>query len=149
MAAESPDPPRNGGAKTRGRPFAAGNPGKAKGTRSRVTLAVEALLEGEAEGLTRAAIDLALSGDVTALRLCLDRIAPAPKERTVALALPPIGGPDDVPAALSALITAVATGALVPGEAATLAGIVDRYRAAYELTEIESRLSILEQKVAR
>jgi len=32
-------------------------------------------LEGEAEALTRKAVELALEGDVTALRLCLDRIA--------------------------------------------------------------------------
>ena len=37
---------------------------------------VEALLDGEAETLTRKAIELATAGDMQALRLCLDRIAP-------------------------------------------------------------------------
>ena len=41
---------------------------------------------------------------------------------------------------------AVAKGDLVPGEAATLAGIVDRWRAAYETTEMDRRLSALEEK---
>jgi hypothetical protein len=42
--------------------------GKRKGTRNKVTLAVEALLDGEAETLTRKAIELATAGDLTALR---------------------------------------------------------------------------------
>jgi hypothetical protein len=45
------------------------------------TLAVEALLDGEAETITRKAIELAKEGDLTALRLCLDRIAPPRKDR--------------------------------------------------------------------
>jgi hypothetical protein len=61
----------------RGRPFKkgrSGNPaGKPKGARHRATVAAEALLDGEAEGLTRKAIEMALAGDGTALRLCLDR----------------------------------------------------------------------------
>jgi hypothetical protein len=50
--------------------------GRPVGSRHKTTLAIEALLEGEAEGLTRKAIEMALSGDMIALRLCLDRIAP-------------------------------------------------------------------------
>ena len=42
--------------------------GRTKGARNRATLAAEALLEGEAEALTRKAIELALAGDPTALR---------------------------------------------------------------------------------
>jgi hypothetical protein len=53
--------------------------GKPKGTRHKATLAAETLLEGEAEALTRKAIELALKGDIAALRLCLDRIIPARK----------------------------------------------------------------------
>jgi hypothetical protein len=63
--------------------FAAGNPGRPVGTRHRITRAVEALLEGEAEALTRRAIDQALAGDVTALRLCLERLLPPMKSKTV------------------------------------------------------------------
>ena len=52
--------------------FASGNPGRPRGARHKTTLAVEALLEGEAEGLTRKAVELTMDGDTTALRLCLD-----------------------------------------------------------------------------
>ena len=57
----------------RGRPFVkgqSGNPkGKPKGVRNRLTLAAEALLDGEAETITRKAVELAKDGDMTAIRL--------------------------------------------------------------------------------
>jgi hypothetical protein len=71
--------PANAGAKQGGRfpKGRSGNPaGKLKGTRHRTTLAAEALLDGEAEALTRKVIEMALAGDSAALRLCLDRILP-------------------------------------------------------------------------
>ena len=58
--------PENTGAKQGGRfqKGRSGNPaGKPKGARHRATLAAEALLDGEAEALTRKAIELALAGD--------------------------------------------------------------------------------------
>ena len=57
-----------------------GNPaGKPKGTRNATTLALEALLDGQASALTQKAINLTLAGDMAALRLCLDRILPPRK----------------------------------------------------------------------
>ena len=42
--------------------------------RNTTTVALETLLDGQAQALTQKAIDLALAGDITALRLRLDRI---------------------------------------------------------------------------
>src|SRR5687768_12762239 len=56
--------------------FRPGNPGRPRGCRNRATLAALALLEGEAEALTRKAVELALAGDTVALRLVLDRLLP-------------------------------------------------------------------------
>ena len=42
---------------------------------------MEALLDGEAEAITRVAVDKAKEGDTTALRLCLERILPPRKDR--------------------------------------------------------------------
>lgn len=61
--------------------FMKGAPGRPRGSRNKVTIACENLLEGEGEKLTRKAIDLALKGDTTALKLCLDRIIPPRKGR--------------------------------------------------------------------
>ena len=56
-----------------------GNPaGRPPGSRDRATLLMESLLEGEAEQLTRKAIELALAGDIATLRLCLERLISSP-----------------------------------------------------------------------
>jgi hypothetical protein len=51
---------------------------------------MEAMLEGESHELTRKAIDLGKAGNTYALRLCLDRLMPAGKDRLVRFELPPI-----------------------------------------------------------
>jgi len=68
------------------KPGESGNPrGKPPGTKNHATRLAEALIDGEAETLTRRAIELALQGDAVALRLCIERIYPAPKSRRLAL----------------------------------------------------------------
>ena len=67
--------------------FSSENVGKTKGTRNKKTLAIERLLEGQAEALTQTAISKALEGDGLALRLCMERIAPAPKDKSVSFPL--------------------------------------------------------------
>ena len=54
--------------------FTEGNSGKPKGSRNKATIAIESLLEGQAEALTQTAISKALDGDSMALRLCMDII---------------------------------------------------------------------------
>src|ERR1700726_2110371 len=67
-------------------PGISGNPrGRRPGTRNRATAVAAQLLEGEAPRLIRRCIELALAGDTTALRLCLDRILPPVRDRPVQL----------------------------------------------------------------
>src|SRR6476620_3070989 len=95
-----------------------GNPnGRATGSRNRATLAIEALLEGEAEALTRKAIELAKAGDMQALRLCMDRLAPPRKDSPVAFDLPGTKSLSDAVPAMGALVKAVGHGDLTPTEA--------------------------------
>ena len=68
--------------------FTSGNPGRPRGARHKATEAAQALLDGEAEALTRQAVTMALDGDATALRLCLERIAPPRKDAPVTFELP-------------------------------------------------------------
>ena len=131
-----------------GVPFKKGNPGRPKGSRHKVTLATQALLDGEGEVLTRKAVELALAGDVTALRLCLERITPARKDAPVLFDLPPMDGAASAAAAMGAILSSVASGGLTPSEASSLAGLVEGYRKALETTELEARLKVLEEKQA-
>lgn len=140
---------RNNGTKTgrdnEGR-FANGNPGRPRGARNKATLAAESLLQGQAEALTQAAIKQALQGDTTALRLCLERIAPPIRESAAPVELPPIKTAADLPAAIAALLQAVAAGELAPGEAKTLAAVIGEAGKALELHDFEARLQALEGK---
>lgn len=129
---------------TRGKPFAPGNAGKPKGARHKVTLAIEALLDGEADALTRKAIEMAKAGDMQALRLCMDRLAPPRRDRPVTFTLPSIETTDDLPLATKAILEAVATGDFTPSEAAELGKLVDAHVRAIEVTDISKRLDALE-----
>lgn len=136
--------------KQRGRPWpkgTSGNPaGKERGTRHRVTLAAQALLDGEAESLTRRAIELAKEGDTVALRLCLERIVPVLRDRPVRLDLPAIKEAADVTVAIGKIIAAVAAGELTPDQAQTMCGLLDIHRKAIETEELERRLAAVEAK---
>ncbi len=95
---------RKSGGKTGRRPdgtFGAGNPGKPKGARHKATLAALELLDGEAEALSRKAVELALAGDTTALRLCLERIAPPRKDAPASFTLPEMETASDARAAIN------------------------------------------------
>ena len=139
---------RKNGSKTEGRnpdgTFASGNPGRPRGARHKVTQAIEAMLEGQQEALTQAVIDKALEGDVTALRLCLDRIAPARKDAPVSFALPEIETAEDAAKAARAILKAIAQGDVTPLEAATVMAVVEQFRRTLETTEIERRIAALE-----
>ncbi|HCQ59829.1 MAG TPA: hypothetical protein DIU10_18305 [Sulfitobacter sp.] len=139
---------RNNGQKTDERnpdgTFAPGNPGRPRGARHKVTQAIEAMLEGQQEALTQTAIDKALEGDVTALRLCLDRIAPARKDAPVSFDLPEIETAEDAAKAARAILKAIAEGDVTPLEAATVMAVVEQFRRTLETTEIERRITALE-----
>ena len=136
--------PGNNAGKTRGKPFEPGNPGRPPGARHKATLAIEALLEGEAEAIGRKCIDMALAGDQVAMRLAMERIAPVRRGRPVSFALPPLDAAGDLPKAIGALLAAVADGDVTPDEAVALAHIVEVRRRSIETAELETRIAALE-----
>lgn len=152
MARQSTRTPNSGEPNNDGRnpdgKFAPGNSlgGNKTGSRHRTTRAMEALLEGEAEGLTRKAISMALGGDGTALRLCLDRLAPPRKDAPISFALPPIKTVSDTIAASSALLGAVAAGEVTPDEAGRVMALLSSHRSIVEAGELEVRIAALEAR---
>jgi hypothetical protein len=61
-----------------------GNPaGRPRGARNRKTRIVEAMLDTEDKSMVRRVIGLALAGDPTALRLCMERLAPRRRDGAV------------------------------------------------------------------
>ena len=123
--------------------FSTGNFGRPKGSRNKATIAIESLLQGQAEALTQTAVKKALEGDSMALRLCMERIAPAPKDQPVSFSLPKMHNALDASEA-ARVLTAVSEGELTPIEATRVMGLIDSSRRTLELTEIEERLQALE-----
>ena len=126
-----------------------GNPnGRERGSRNRVTMAVEALLGGEAEALSRKAIELALAGDTTALRLCLERIAPPRKGRPITLPVVDVKSLNDLSTVQASVVAALAQGELTPEEASDVASVVEKLGQAWERRDLETRIQALEARAA-
>jgi hypothetical protein len=84
-----------------------------------------ALLDGEAERITRTAIDAALAGDAVAARFCLGRVLGSRRGQPVELALPKIAAPRDLSGAVAAITAALADGRLTPDEAQACSRMLD------------------------
>jgi len=138
--------PRKNADNTRGKPFPPGNAGRPRGARHKVTRAIEGLLEGEHEALTRKAIEKALEGDMMALRLCLERLAPARKDSPVSLALPTIQSAADAVSASAVLLEAVAAGDITPDEAGRVMALLTAHKQLVEAGDLETRITALEGK---
>ena len=127
-----------------------GNPaGRPRGARNRATLLMQNLLAEDAEAIGRKAIEMAKQGDMAAIRLCMDRLAPARKGEPVACELPPLDKPADSVAAAATVVAAVAAGELTPSEGADLAKVIDVYVRAIETKAFDERLTKLEATTQR
>jgi hypothetical protein len=127
-----------------------GNPaGRPRGSRNRATLLMESLLADDAEAIGRKAIEMAKQGDMAAIRLCMDRLAPARKGQPVAFELPPLDKPADSVAAAAEIVAGVAAGELTPSEGADLAKVVDVYVRAIATNAFDERLTKLEATTQR
>jgi hypothetical protein len=126
---------------------ASGNPaGKPRGARHKVTRAIEELLEGQHEALTKKAIDLALSGDGPALRLCLDRLAPPRKDMPISVPLPVVRTAADAVEASATLLTAVSEGEVTPDEAGRVMALLTAHKSIVEAGDLERRIAALETR---
>jgi Family of unknown function (DUF5681) len=122
-----------------------GNPeGRRPGSRNTATLLIEQLLGDATKDITEKAIELAKAGDSTALRLCMDRIVPARKDRHIAFKLPKLEKPEDAVAAAAAIVEAVAGAELTPSEPAEMMKLVEGYIRILEAEDHEQRLRALE-----
>jgi len=122
-----------------------GNPtGKPAGARNKATIMVQAIMERGAQEITDAVVTAAKGGDLSAARLVLERLLPPARERPIFLELPSTDTAEGVAQAQDAILQAVAAGELLPGEAATLAGVVEARRKAVETLELEQRIAALE-----
>jgi hypothetical protein len=114
-----------------GRPFRAGqsgNPaGKPKGCRNRAGILLDAINDDDLAAIVTTLVTQAKVGDMTAIKILLDRLVPAPRARAVELKLPSLadGSCRSKAAALAAVLNAMAAGQIDPAEAEVIAGLVE------------------------
>lgn len=87
---------------------------------NKCTVQAERLLEGEAEVITRKAIELAKAGDPTALKLVFDRICPLRRGRPLQGFVKRAGE-----GSIEALIRAVLEGEITPSEGGEVVSLIE------------------------
>ncbi len=122
--------------------------GRPEGSRHKATLAAEVLLEGETGKLTRKAVDMALGGDMIAMRLCLDRVFPVRKGRPTVFPLPPTGTAPELAKAMAEVVRGTSEGELTIDEATGIAQVLEAQRKTIELSDLEARIAAIETKQA-
>ena len=142
----NPKRPPNG----RWRKGTSGNPtGRPTGSRNQSTVFFQELLSGQGEALIQKGIELSLKGDTRALSICWDRLLRPRKERTIELLLPSVTEAKSVSAALASVVTAVAAGSITPGEAESLARVLETQMRAVEFEALAQRVVELEKSQTR
>jgi len=131
--------------KPRGRPFRPGNAGRPLGSKNKVTQTLEHLAEGEAEQTYQKVSELAQAGDVSCLRMILDRVWPPRKAQPINVTMPPINSSQDVLAAIAAIFKALGEGRLTPDEIIALSSVVGRSIQVMEHQDLEKRIAALEE----
>jgi len=131
-----------------GRPFEkgrSGNPlGRPKGSRNKATLLTESILEDRASLLAEKLVEMALSGDVSAMALCMKHLLPANRKRSVELDLPPLITIHDGVQILSITMKAAAQGDISLEDAQQLSALVDLHRRLLENVDMDNRIRKLE-----
>jgi hypothetical protein len=130
---------------TKFKPGESGNPnGRPEGATDKRTTYRE-LLKPHAEALINKAVNLALEGDTTCLRICIDRLVSPyrPSEKAISIS--------DFAGTLSEkgekVIQSIATGDISPGDGASVLSALASQARITETDEFEKRLSALEKRL--
>jgi hypothetical protein len=109
----------------------------------------EDLLRGEAEELMRIVIEKAKGGDMTALRLCLDRVVPPNRRHAIEVELPEMRTLGDATDALSRLATAAAQGRITPSDATEMQKVIMGFGSMLVGASFEQGLAKLEREIGK
>lgn len=125
-----------------------GNPaGRPKGSKNRATLLALCALEGEIGAIVKIIIKAAKEGDMTAARLVVDKLIPSAKERPMSISLPKAADIAGCLQAQIAVLEAVSSGDLLPGEGQVLSSLIENQRRSMETQQLEQRLKMIEEKL--
>jgi hypothetical protein len=102
------------------------------------------MLEPHAPQLIEKVVRLALEGDMTTLRLCLERVCPPIKAQSEPVKLGKLTG--TLAERGQAIITAMGRGAIAPTEASAALQALATQARIQEIDELERRLAVLEER---
>ena len=130
-----------------GKPFKPGQSGNPKGRPPGTGKSAELkkLLEPSAPALVEKVKQMALSGDTTALRLCLERLIPPIRATEDAVQLPQLKEPGGLSDSGARLLHALADGQLTPTQATGLIQALAAQAKLIEIDDLEQRIAKLEE----
>jgi hypothetical protein len=130
-------------------PGQSGNPsGRRPGTKTRKQLIVEQIFEADASAVGKKAVELALGGDMLAIKCILDRVAPAPRGRKVQFHLPQVSSREDLVGVVNSILRAASEAVITIDEAASLANAVESGVRIVEFAELAERVVALESRLS-
>lgn len=97
--------------------------GRVRGAYGQKRLLLDKVLHNRSMEIMNKLVDMAVLGDPTAMKLCVDRLYPRPKSAGIVVDLPDIASVDDVKTAQLELAARAANGEIPPDEAAALSAI--------------------------
>ena len=136
---------------SKGNGFKNGSSGNAQGKRKNhcgeASVLVQCLIDREAEAITRKVIERAKEGDITALKICMDRLSPISKRRPIPVELQLDRSAESVASANKRVFDALVAGKIDMDEAKTLKGLLDSVLLSIEYDEFERDLNEVKRRV--
>lgn len=132
----------------RGRPFQPGNnsgKGRPRGSKNKTSAEAAKIFRDYSPAVTRKCLEMALKGDLKAIRMSLDRSVPELGDQPVRVGLLPLRTVTDVADASEMVVRKVTIGELTIQQGTELANIIEMRRRAIETQELDGRVRILEQ----
>ena len=131
--------------------FGPNNGGRKPGSLNRSTQLARLLLARNAGKLVTKCVEMALAGDTTAMRLCIERLAPVARHEPnmSGLNLPPMQSARDLPAVTAALLVALLGGEVALPDMLPVLKLLEVTAQAINVGDHDARLSALERAAER
>lgn len=130
-------------------PGQSGNPrGKIRGTKNKLTLALEDRANEYGDVLSKKLYQLAAKGNVQAIRLVYENTVPKPKEAPILFPLPKPTTSLEIPGATAAVLVGATTGELTLSDAQKLMGLIKCHEESIDRNVLVARMNELEARMA-
>ena len=123
--------------------------GRKPGSRHKVTIMAQALIDGAADRVINKLIEMAESGDTTAAKAIVDRICPPRKTAPVQIDLPTIDSAESAKQAITIIIESQAAGEITSDEADGLLRSVRAWVDANAVSELEAKVNALTEALGK